>query len=67
MNGYLALRVVAYFALGIGVGILTRPAWGFIAFGVLILLDNFVIARFYPMTTETTVMRGPGPAPDREL
>ena len=49
MNGYLALRVIAYFALGIGIGILTRPAWGFIAFGLLVLMDNFVLGRYYPV------------------
>lgn len=65
MNGYLALRVVAYFALGIGIGILTRPAWGFIAFGVLILLDNFVLGRYYPVIRDETVVREPGA--DREL
>jgi hypothetical protein len=52
MNGYLALRVIAYFALGIGIGILTHPAWGFIAFGVLILLDNLVLGRYYPVIRE---------------
>lgn len=57
MNGYLALRVVAYFALGIGIGILTHPAWGFIAFGVLVLLDNFVLGRYYPVIREEVVPR----------
>ncbi len=52
MNGYLALRVIAYFALGIGLGILTHPAWGFIGFGVLILLDNLLLGRFYPVVRE---------------
>lgn len=59
MNGYLGLRVIAYFALGIGLGILTRPAWGFIAFGVLILIDNLVLGRFYPTVREETVVREP--------
>lgn len=45
MNGYLALRVIAYVALGIGIAILTHPAWGFIAFGVFILIDNGVFWR----------------------
>jgi hypothetical protein len=53
MNGYLALRVVAYFALGIGLGILTRPAWGFVGFGVLVLLDNLLLGRTYPVIRES--------------
>lgn len=49
MSGYLALRVIAYFALGIGIGILLHPAWGFIAFGILVLLDNLLLGRYYPV------------------
>lgn len=48
MNGYVALRVIAYVALGIGIGILLRPAWGFIAFGVLVLIDAFAFGRNAP-------------------
>ncbi len=30
-------------SISVGVGILTRGAWGFVAFGVLVLIDNFAI------------------------
>jgi hypothetical protein len=30
-------------SISIGVGILSRPAWGFVIFGILVLVDNFVI------------------------
>jgi hypothetical protein len=43
MNGIRALRVIAYMSISIGVGILSRPAWGFVAFGILVLIDNFVV------------------------
>jgi hypothetical protein len=43
MNGIRALRVIAYMSIAIGVGILSRPAWGFVVFGILVLLDNFVV------------------------
>jgi hypothetical protein len=50
MNGMRALRVVAFMSISVGVGILSHAAWGFVAFGVLVLLDNFAI-------------KGPPPAP----
>lgn len=43
MNGNRALRIIAYLSISVGIGILTRGAWGFLAFGVLVLIDNFVI------------------------
>ena len=43
MNGKRALRIVAYMSISIGVGILSRAAWGFVVFGILVLIDNFVI------------------------
>jgi hypothetical protein len=43
MNGIRALRIIAYMSMAIGIGILSRPAWGFIAFGILVLLDNFLV------------------------
>jgi hypothetical protein len=43
MNGIRALRIIAYMSVAIGIGILSRPAWGFIAFGILVLLDNFLV------------------------
>lgn len=42
MNGTRVLRVVAYMSISIGVGILSHAAWGFVAFGVLILIDSFL-------------------------
>ncbi|HUJ95793.1 MAG TPA: hypothetical protein VLW84_11055 [Terriglobales bacterium] len=41
-------------SISIGVGILSRPAWGFVVFGILVLVDTFVI-------------KSQPPAPDRML
>ena len=30
-------------SISVGVGILSQAAWGFVAFGVLVLIDSFVI------------------------
>jgi hypothetical protein len=30
-------------SISIGIGILSSAAWGFVAFGILVLIDNFVI------------------------
>jgi len=30
-------------SISIGIGILSKAAWGFVAFGILVLVDNFVI------------------------
>jgi hypothetical protein len=43
MNGIRALRIIAFMSISVGIGILTRGAWGFVIFGVLVLIDNFVI------------------------
>jgi hypothetical protein len=43
MNGNRGLRVLAYMSIAVGIGILSRPAWGFVAFGVLVLVDAIVI------------------------
>ena len=43
MNGLRALRVVAFMSISIGVGILTRGAWGFVVFGILVLVDSFLL------------------------
>ena len=48
MNGTRALRVVAFMSISIGVGILTRGAWGFVVFGILVLVDSFVIKNDPP-------------------
>ena len=29
-------------SISIGVGILTHAAWGFVVFGLLVLIDNFI-------------------------
>ena len=42
MNGIRALRIIAFMSISIGIGILSRAAWGFVAFGILVLVDNFV-------------------------
>ena len=42
MNGARALRVIAFMSISIGVGILTHAAWGFVVFGILVLIDNFI-------------------------
>ena len=43
MNGTRALRIIAFMSISIGIGILSKAAWGFVAFGILVLVDNFVI------------------------
>ena len=43
MSGTRALRIVAFMSISVGVGILSRAAWGFVIFGILVLIDNFVI------------------------
>lgn len=42
MNGTRALRVIAFMSISIGVGILSHAAWGFVVFGILVLIDNFL-------------------------
>ena len=46
MNGNRGLRVVAFLSIAIGIGILSRPAWGFVAFGLLVLIDAFIGPRW---------------------
>ena len=43
MNGNRALRVIAFMSISVGIGILSHAAWGFVAFGILVLIDNFVV------------------------
>ncbi len=43
MNGTRALRVIAFMSISVGVGILSHAAWGFVVFGILVLVDNFLI------------------------
>jgi len=42
-------------SISIGIGILSRAAWGFVAFGVLVLIDNFVIPSRPPAPPEHVV------------
>jgi hypothetical protein len=35
-------------SISVGVGILTRGAWGFVVFGILVLIDSFVIKSAPP-------------------
>ena len=42
MNETRALRVIAFLSISVGVGILSHAAWGFVAFGLLVLIDSFV-------------------------
>jgi hypothetical protein len=41
-------------SISIGIGILSRAAWGFVAFGILVLIDNFVIPS-HPAPPDHTV------------
>jgi hypothetical protein len=57
MSGNRALRVIAFMSISVGVGILSHPAWGFVVFGILVLIDNFVFksdppAPPYPTSDE---------------
>ena len=52
MNGSRALRVIAFMSISIGVGILTRGAWGFVIFGILVLIDNFIVKSQPPAPHE---------------
>jgi len=42
MDGNRALRVVAFMSISIGVGILSHAAWGFVAFGLLALIETLI-------------------------
>ncbi len=43
-------------SISIGVGILSRGAWGFVLFGILVLIDNFVIPSRPPAPPDRTVV-----------
>jgi hypothetical protein len=58
MNGTRALRIIAFMSISIGVGILSRAAWGFVIFGILALVDNFVIKSPPPEPPEHVVTEG---------
>jgi hypothetical protein len=56
MNGTRSLRIIAFMSISIGIGILSRPAWGFVAFGILVLIDNFVIPSPPPAPPDRVVV-----------
>jgi hypothetical protein len=39
-------------SISIGIGILSHPAWGFVAFGILVLIDSFLIKSPPPAPPE---------------
>jgi hypothetical protein len=43
-------------SISIGIGILSRAAWGFVAFGILVLIDNFVVPSPPPPPPERVVV-----------
>jgi len=42
-------------SISIGIGILSRWAWGFVAFGILVLADTFVIPNRSPAPPDRAV------------
>jgi hypothetical protein len=55
MSGKRALRVIAFMSISVGVGILSHPAWGFVIFGILVLVDNFVVKSDPPAALDRVV------------
>jgi hypothetical protein len=43
-------------SISIGIGILSRAAWGFVAFGILVLIDNFVMPYSPPAPPDRVVV-----------
>jgi hypothetical protein len=43
-------------SISIGIGILSRGAWGFVTFGILVLIDNFVIPSGPPAPPDRVVV-----------
>jgi len=43
-------------SISIGIGILSRAAWGFVAFGIFVLIENFVIPGRPPEPPERIVV-----------
>jgi len=56
MSGTRALRIIAFMSISIGVGILSRAAWGFVAFGILVLIDSFVIKGHPPCPPDHAIV-----------
>jgi len=55
MSGIRALRVVAFMSISVGVGILSHAAWGFVAFGVLVLIDTFIFKSDPPSPSDRAI------------
>jgi hypothetical protein len=58
MSGNRALRVIAFMSISVGVGILSHPAWGFVVFGILVLIDNFLIKSEPPAPPDPAAREG---------
>ncbi len=43
-------------SISIGIGILGRAAWGFVAFGIFVLIDNFAIPSSPPAPPDHSVV-----------
>ena len=43
-------------SISIGIGILSRAAWGFVTFGILVLIDNFVLPSGPPAPPDRIVV-----------
>ena len=56
MNGTRALRIIAFMSISIGIGILSRGAWGFVTLGILVLIDNFVMPYSPPAPPDRVVV-----------
>jgi hypothetical protein len=50
-------------SISIGIGILSRAAWGFVAFGILVLIDNFVVPSRPPAPPDDAGVERETPAP----
>jgi hypothetical protein len=50
-------------SISIGIGILSRAAWGFVAFGILVLVDNFVFPSRLPAPPDDEVIERETTAP----
>ena len=44
-------------SISVGVGILSRAAWGFVIFGILVLIDNFVIKSQPPAPPDSPLLK----------
>jgi hypothetical protein len=42
-------------SISVGVGILSHAAWGFVAFGVLVLIDTFIFKSEPPSASDRAI------------